>query len=212
MAPNGFQINPKQHLMCFIQIFSLSAHPLHIPHHHTPYFRSNSKTHITMSYKQGIVAAIKELKDRTGSSSIAIKKHMQNSLPADKKWMNATFLAALKKGVADGDLVQVKNSYKLSADFKKALVKAEKKKTAPKPAAKKPAPKKPATKKSTTTKSTKTTSKKPAPKKKPAAKKPAAKKNTTTKPKPTTKKSTTSKSKKTTTKKSTTKKTKSTKK
>ena len=30
-----------------------------------------------MSYKSGIIAAITELKDRTGSSSIAIKKHMQ---------------------------------------------------------------------------------------------------------------------------------------
>ena len=57
-----------------------------------------------MSYKAGIVAAITELKDRTGSSSIAIKKHMQANLPADKKWMNATFLAALKKAVADPDI------------------------------------------------------------------------------------------------------------
>ena len=72
-----------------------------------------------MSYKAGIVAAITELKDRTGSSSIAIKKHMQANLSKDKKWMNATFLSALKKMVADGDLVQNKNSYKLSADFKK---------------------------------------------------------------------------------------------
>ena len=89
-----------------------------------------------MSYKAGIVAAITELKDRTGSSSIAIKKHMQANLPKDKKWMNATYLAALKKMVADGDLVQNKASYKLSADFKK---KSSKKKAAPK---KKSAPKK----------------------------------------------------------------------
>ena len=89
-----------------------------------------------MSYKAGIVTAITELKDRTGSSSIAIKKHMQANLPKDKKWMNATYLAALKKMVADGDLVQNKNSYKLSADFKK---KSSKKKAAPK---KKSAPKK----------------------------------------------------------------------
>ena len=92
-----------------------------------------------MSYKAGIVAAITELKDRTGSSSIAIKKHMQANLPADKKWMNATFLAALKKAVADGDLVQTKNSYKLSADFKKKAAKGAKK-AAPKK--KKAAPKK----------------------------------------------------------------------
>ncbi len=30
-----------------------------------------------MSYKAGIAKAITELKDRTGSSSISIKKHMQ---------------------------------------------------------------------------------------------------------------------------------------
>ena len=97
-----------------------------------------------MSYKAGIFEAITTLKDRTGSSSIAIKKHMQANLPKDKKWMNATYLAALKKMVADGDLVQNKNSYKLSADFKKKASKpkkkaAPKKKSAPK---KKAAPKK----------------------------------------------------------------------
>ena len=37
-----------------------------------------------MSYKAGIVKAILVLKDCTGSSSIAIKKHMQKKMPADK--------------------------------------------------------------------------------------------------------------------------------
>ena len=74
-----------------------------------------------MAYKEGIIVAINELKDRTGSSTIAIKKHMQDRLPKDKKWMNATFLSALKSGVASGDFVKVKNSYKLSADFKKKV-------------------------------------------------------------------------------------------
>ena len=74
---------------------------------------NNSKS--TMSYKAGIFAAITALADRTpGSSSIAIKKHMQANLPADKKWMNTMYLNALKKAVADGELVQTKNSYKLS--------------------------------------------------------------------------------------------------
>jgi histone H1/5 len=45
-----------------------------------------------MSYKAGIVKAISELKDRTGSSSIVIKKHMQANMPKDKKWMNSVFL------------------------------------------------------------------------------------------------------------------------
>ena len=90
-----------------------------------------------MSYKAGIVKAISELKDRTGSSSIAIKKHMQANLPADKKWMNAAFLKALKDGVEAGDFVKVKASYKLSAAFKEKS--KPKKKAAPK---KKTAPKK----------------------------------------------------------------------
>jgi len=94
-----------------------------------------------MSYSAGIIAAITGLKDRTGSSSIAIKKTMQASMPKDKKWMNATFLAALKKMVADGVLIQNKGSYKLGAKAKKA---PKKKATAPKKAApkKKSAPKK----------------------------------------------------------------------
>jgi histone H1/5 len=96
-----------------------------------------------MSYKAGIITAITGLKDRTGSSSIAIKKSMQATLPTDKKWLNAMFLGALKKMVADGILVKVKDSYKISADYKKKASKpkkaAPKKKTAPK---KKAAPKK----------------------------------------------------------------------
>ncbi len=63
-----------------------------------------------MSYKAGIIQAITELKDRTGSSMISIKKFMQDKLPKDKTWQNATFLQALKAGVASGDLVQVKVS------------------------------------------------------------------------------------------------------
>ena len=80
-----------------------------------------------MSYKAGIIAAITELKDRTGSSSIAIKKHMQANSLADKKWLNGMFLKALKEGVAAGTFVKVKGSYKLSASAKTAA----KKKAAP---------------------------------------------------------------------------------
>lgn len=60
-----------------------------------------------MSYKQGIIDAIKELKDRSGSSMIAIKKVMQEKLK-DKKWHNATFLSSIKAGVAAGEFIQVK--------------------------------------------------------------------------------------------------------
>jgi histone H1/5 len=133
-----------------------------------------------MSYKEGIVSAVAELKDRTGSSMIAIKKVMQANLPKDKKWLNATFLTALKNGVAAGELIKVKNSYKLSAEFKKAATKkataAAKPKAAPKKktTAKKSAPKKKAaTAKKTTTKAV---TKKAAPKKAATAKKAAPKK------------------------------------
>merc|ERR1712160_187594 len=96
------------------------------------------------------MGAIEELKDRNGSSMIAIKKFMQSKMPADKKWLNATFLTALKNGVTAGDLIQVKNSYKLSPEFKKkraaALKPKKPKKVVPKkkaaPKKKKAAPKK----------------------------------------------------------------------
>jgi histone H1/5 len=53
-------------------------------------------------------------------------------MPVDKKWMNATYLAALKKGVEDGILLKSKASYKLSAEGKKTTKIAPKKKSAPK--------------------------------------------------------------------------------
>ena len=108
-----------------------------------------------MSYKAGIVKAITELKDRTGSSSIAIKKHMQAAMPTDKKWQNGMFLAALKKAVADGVLAKNKSSYKLTADYKKKATAADK-----------PKKEKVAPKKKTEPKKTTAPKKKSAPKKK----------------------------------------------
>lgn len=127
-----------------------------------------------MTYKEGIVDAIQELKDRTGSSSIAIRKVMQSKLPKDKKWLNSTYLSALKTGVANGDFVQNKNSYKLSAEYKKKLTKSS---SSTKPTKKKTAT---ATKKKTVKK---TVAKKKIVKKTTSKKKPAAsgKKKTTTK-------------------------------
>ena len=49
--------------------------------------------------------AITTLSDCTGSS-VAIKKYMQSNL----KWMNVTFLKALKDGVESGTLVKVRGS------------------------------------------------------------------------------------------------------
>jgi|Transcript_3940 histone H1/5 len=74
-----------------------------------------------MSYKAGIITAIQELGDRSGSSSISIKKHMQANLPKEKTWQNATFLAALKNGVEKGEFLKNRNSFKLSADLKKKV-------------------------------------------------------------------------------------------
>ena len=71
-------------------------------------------------YKAGIIAAITELKDRTGSSRPAIKAHIE-AANAGKSWANGTFLKVLRDMVASGDLIQVKQSYKLSPEFKKAL-------------------------------------------------------------------------------------------
>merc|ERR1712238_45458 len=93
------------------------------------------------------IVALETLKDRTGSSLQALKKNMQASLPKDKKWLNATFLTALKSMVTAGDLIQNKSSYKISPEFKKARLNASKpKKTALKKkiaaATKKSAPKK----------------------------------------------------------------------
>lgn len=95
------------------------------------------------TYRSGILAAVEQLKDRTGSSSFAIKKHMQvrsqlyvwqffirtfspnplmqANLPEGKQWCNAVFLSELKKAATQGDLVKVKSSYKLSVESKKKL-------------------------------------------------------------------------------------------
>ena len=78
---------------------------------------------------------------------ISIKKSMQAKLPKDKVWQNAIFLKTLKSMTAAGDLVQVKNSYKLSADFKKKVTKSSTSTTTKKAAA----PKKATTAKKTTT-------------------------------------------------------------
>jgi len=134
-------------------------------------------------YKEGIIKAIKELGDRSGSSMIAIRKLMQANFPADKKWMNTMYLAALKTGVKNGDFIQNKASYKLSSEFKKKEADALKPK-------KKQASKKTATK--TTTK--KKTVKKTASKKKTAPKKTAPKKMTAPKKKAATKKTSNKKS------------------
>ena len=124
-------------------------------------------------YADMIVAAIGARKERGGSSRQAILKYAQANYNV-KDGANTHLKLALKRGVANGSLKQVKGagasgSFKLAE--KKAVKKVVKKK---KPAAKKA--KKP--KKTPVKKAKKPAAKKPAAKKakKPAAKKPAAKK------------------------------------
>ena len=102
-------------------------------------------------------AAIMALKDRTGSSMLAITKYIAANYPAAKN--TVAIKAALKAGVKKGTFLKVKASFKVSAEAKK-----------PPPKKKVVTKKKPAAKKKTATK------------KKPAAKKTAAKKTIKKKP------------------------------
>ena len=89
------------------------------------------------SYNAMATAAIVSMKDRTGSSNMAIAKWVQSEYPklAFKKHL---LNSALKKGVASGAFVKVKASFKVSADEKKRIAQAAK------PKKKKVAKKKPA--------------------------------------------------------------------
>ena len=66
-----------------------------------------------MTYIEMATAAIKALKDRTGSSSAAIKKYIVANYPT-VTFAQHSLRQALKKGVADGLLTTVKSSYKLT--------------------------------------------------------------------------------------------------
>ncbi|XP_033758804.1 late histone H1-like [Pecten maximus] len=149
-------------------------------------------------YEVMIAAAIAALKEKGGSSKIAIKKYiLGNYKVADDNKSSALIKAALKRSVVKGALKQVKGtgasgSFKLGEKPKAAKKPAAKKVKKPKAAAAKPkkasgekkakspkkAAKKPAAKKAAAkpkAKTPKKAAKKPAAKK-PAAKKPAAKK------------------------------------
>merc|ERR1712010_153691 len=98
-------------------------------------------------YATMVQEAIKDLKDRTGSSTVAIAKWVESkyTLPDTFKKSLST---ALKKMTEDGKLVKVKASYKLGAALKAApKKKVVKKKPATKVTKK---PKKAAPKKKTT--------------------------------------------------------------
>lgn len=139
------------------------------------------------AYAVMIAAAVKSLKERTGSSRQAILKYIvAHYKVGDEKKAGVRLKLALKKGVASGALKQVKGagasgSFKLAKEEAKPAKKpAAKKAPAKKPsAAKKAAAKKPAAKKAVKKPTAKKAAKKPAAKKaspKKAAKKPAPKK------------------------------------
>merc|ERR1712061_857912 len=155
------------------------------------------------AYAVMVAAAIKALKERSGSSRQAILKYIiANNKVGDEKKAASRLKLALKKGVAGGALKQVKGagasgSFKLAkeepnpkaakvakkpAAKKPAAKKAAAKKPAAKKAAKKPAAKKPAAKKPAAKKAAKKPAAKKAPAKKPAAKKAPAKKPAAKKP------------------------------
>ena len=78
-------------------------------------------------YQAGIIRAIIELKEwARGSSFAKIRQHMQSAgIGSSTKWSNHAFLGAVKKMVADGDLVQVSTQkYKLSPSYKAKLKEA----------------------------------------------------------------------------------------
>merc|ERR1711934_209294 len=94
-------------------------------------------------YATMVQEAIKDLKDRTGSSTVAIAKWVESkyTLPDTFKKSLST---ALKKMTEDGKLVKVKASYKLGAALKAApKKKVVKKKPATKVTKKKVVKKKP---------------------------------------------------------------------
>merc|ERR1711963_1336852 len=116
-----------------------------------------------------VLAAVKALKDKKGSSLPAIKKYMGANYKVDVAKISPFIRKAIKKLVADKKLIQTKASFKAAKEEKPKKVKKPK---AKKPKAKKP--KKTAAKKAPAKK----TAKKPAAKKSPkkAAKKAAPKK------------------------------------
>ena len=134
-------------------------------------------------YSEMIVTAIETLKNRKGSSKVAILAYLKGNFKvADNAGVHVK--AALKRGVIAGSLVQVKGtgasgSFKVAKKEKVAKPKVVKAKKAVKKTPKKAAVKKVAVKaKASPKKTKKPAAKKTAAKKakKPAAKKPAAKK------------------------------------
>merc|ERR1712072_164924 len=137
----------------------------------TPAKKSKAATAAHPPYVSMVKEAIVALKDRTGSSTVAIAKYMKAtySLPEN---FTTTLSRFLKKYVESGELVKVKASYKLGTLKNEPKKKVVKKKVVKKKVVKK---KKPTTTKAPKKKIAKKP-KKAAPKKKKAPKKKTTKK------------------------------------
>merc|ERR1712109_297048 len=88
-----------------------------------------------------IVAAVKDLKNRKGSSLAAIKKHIAANNKVDLVKLAPFIRKGLKSLVEKKVLVQVKGSFKMGKEEKPKKKKVVKKKPAKKTAKKKPAKK-----------------------------------------------------------------------
>ena len=106
-------------------------------------------------YKTMVIEAIKELKERNGSSRQRIMKYLVAEFKVKKETASKYLRATLKQGVSNGTFEQIKGSFKLSREARDAAKpkKKEKKKVAAKPKPKKPAAKKTVTKKAASKKS-----------------------------------------------------------
>lgn len=108
------------------------------------------------SYLELAKEAIAGLKERTGSSSQAIKAYITSNHPSIK-FAQHLLRTALARGVDSGKFVKVKASFKLTASEKKAPKKVAVKKTAATPVvAKKASPAPAASKKAAAPKKGKT--------------------------------------------------------
>ena len=76
-----------------------------------------------LAWKDMIFAAIADLKDRTGSSRVAIGRWILANFATSEDKVTLLLNRTLKREVEKGTLVQVKQSFKLSPDTKKALAK-----------------------------------------------------------------------------------------
>merc|ERR1711935_871094 len=108
-----------------------------------------------------VLAAVKALKDKKGSSLPAIKKYIAANYKVDVVKVSPFISKAIKKLVEGKKIVKVKASFKVVKEEKKPKVKKAKKPKAKKPKAKKTAKKTPKKAKKTAAKKVKTPKKAP---------------------------------------------------